>query len=319
MPAEVLAVLEEHPAFGPVFSWSAEPEAKLPFDIFAGETRNSDLAVQVTDKHGGYLLAVEAKADEPFGDTLEKTLANAERRLQDNPKSNGVRRLDQLLRALLGVAGDEARQLDGLRYQLLTACAGALCEAERQGYSRTVLLIHEFAHGQDRRNKAPGKYRRPEPLRGNTLRRHCHHDQRGATLWPILCPGQAAAQRKGRTVYRQGRPPAALRRLGTPDRSAGPRGTIPSRQPEPTGDLHRYPCRYRAHLTGAPGEPIGLHHPFTATNLSIRRRTCRCSSSPSPTITKPCVTNCSRPWQMFLHRPFRPSRSLFRASRCVAI
>ena len=144
MPSEVLAVLEEHPAFGPVVSWSAEPEAKLPFDSFAGETRNSDLAVQVTDKHGGYLLAVEAKADEPFGDTLEKTLANAERRLQDNPKSNGVRRLDQLLRALLGVAGDGARQLDGLRYQLLTACAGALCEAERQGHSRTVLLIHEF-------------------------------------------------------------------------------------------------------------------------------------------------------------------------------
>lgn len=144
MPAEVLAVLEEHPAFGPVFSWSAEPEAKLPFDSFAGETRNSDLAVQVTDKHGSYLLAVEAKADEPFGDTVEKTLADAERRLQENPKSNGIRRLDQLLRALLGGAGDNARQLDGLRYQLLTACAGALCEAERQGYSRTVLLIHEF-------------------------------------------------------------------------------------------------------------------------------------------------------------------------------
>lgn len=31
-----------------------------------------------------------------------------------------------------------------LRYQLLTACAGALCEAERRGYSRALMLVHEF-------------------------------------------------------------------------------------------------------------------------------------------------------------------------------
>ena len=31
-----------------------------------------------------------------------------------------------------------------IRYQLLTACAGALCEAVRHGYSRALVLVHEF-------------------------------------------------------------------------------------------------------------------------------------------------------------------------------
>lgn len=34
--------------------------------------------------------------------------------------------------------------IEGLRYQLLTACAGALCEAERLGSPRTLMLVHEF-------------------------------------------------------------------------------------------------------------------------------------------------------------------------------
>jgi hypothetical protein len=34
--------------------------------------------------------------------------------------------------------------LNGIRYQLLTACAGALCESERRGYNRVLMLVHEF-------------------------------------------------------------------------------------------------------------------------------------------------------------------------------
>ncbi|MBW2596509.1 MAG: hypothetical protein JRC93_11165 [Deltaproteobacteria bacterium] len=144
LPIEVEAALSANQYFGATKSWIAEPEAKLKFDSFAGEPRNSDLAVHIKNKNGNCLLAVEAKADEPFGETIEKTIKAAEVRLAQNPRSNGLSRVRQLKEAILGnKAKDEV--LDTIiRYQLLTACAGALCEAERSGYSRALMLVHEF-------------------------------------------------------------------------------------------------------------------------------------------------------------------------------
>ena len=66
MPPEVSAAIEQHRAFGPVIEWTGEPEVRLPFDTFGGETRNTDLLVAARDQHGPYLIAVEAKADESF-------------------------------------------------------------------------------------------------------------------------------------------------------------------------------------------------------------------------------------------------------------
>jgi hypothetical protein len=43
--------------------------------------------------------------------------------------------------------------LKAIRYQLLTACAGALCEAERHGYSRALMLVHEFISSRTRDEK----------------------------------------------------------------------------------------------------------------------------------------------------------------------
>lgn len=144
LPLEVSAVLSNHRAFGTVQKWWAEPEAKLRFDDFAGEPRNSDLIVYAVDAHGPYLIAVEAKADEPFGDSVETTYESALSRFQKNPQSNGIARIKQLSMALFGTERFNVPPLNYMRYQLLTACAGALCEAERQGYNRALMLIHEF-------------------------------------------------------------------------------------------------------------------------------------------------------------------------------
>ncbi|MDP2261652.1 MAG: hypothetical protein Q8K24_00680 [Hydrogenophaga sp.] len=144
LPAEVCAALAGHPRFGAVLEWQAEPEAKLRFDDFAGEPRNSDLAVHVRDAVGSYLIAIEAKADESYGATIAQTLAAARKRLDANPRSNGLNRVRQLHEALLGVPVAQAAECAGLRYQLLTAAAGALCDGERRAYARTVLLIQEF-------------------------------------------------------------------------------------------------------------------------------------------------------------------------------
>ena len=52
--------------------------------------------------------------------------------------------MEQLLAALFGPRKNGEAKVGELRYQLLTAAAGALCEAERQGADRAVLLVHEF-------------------------------------------------------------------------------------------------------------------------------------------------------------------------------
>jgi hypothetical protein len=92
---------------------------------------------------GPFLLAVEAKADESFGQTVEEARVAALARKEANPRSNGIARIDRLLAALLP-ACRQGLALDGaLRYQLLTATAGALCEANRRGLSR-AMLVHEF-------------------------------------------------------------------------------------------------------------------------------------------------------------------------------
>jgi hypothetical protein len=144
LPQEVATLLEHHPAFGPVLTWEAEPEAKLRFDTFAGEPRNSDLAVRVSDGKGSYLLAVEAKADEPYGETVSVAFANALERRLNNPRSNGLARVEQLVLSLF-TAGDKIEpQVAALRYQLLTATAAAVAEADRTNCSRAVMLVHEF-------------------------------------------------------------------------------------------------------------------------------------------------------------------------------
>ena len=144
LPSEVSDLFRSHPEFGEVLRWTGEPEAKLPFDAFPGEPRNTDLAVVAYDRNGPYFLAVEAKADEPFAATIAEELASALERKLKNARSNGLARIEQLAAAILGPRKTGDKKVGDLRYQLLTASAGALCEAERQGFTRAVLLVHEF-------------------------------------------------------------------------------------------------------------------------------------------------------------------------------
>src|SRR5579862_2466129 len=144
LPLEVTAVLESRIAFGSVLSWTGEPEVQLRFDAFRGEPRNSDLLVVALDHHGPYLIAVEAKADETFGGTVAETLVACTERYLETDRSNGVARVLQLGQAIFGCRREAEPDIGILRYQLLTAVAGALCEADRRGFRRAVMMIHEF-------------------------------------------------------------------------------------------------------------------------------------------------------------------------------
>jgi hypothetical protein len=145
LPFEVHAALSRHVEFGQVGEWDAEPESRLRFDNFAGEPRNSDLSVLARDSEGRhFLIAVEAKADEPFAATIAGTLTAVKKRHLKNGRSNGATRVQQLIEAILGPAAKDDPCIYELRYQLLTACAGAICEAERRGCNRAIVLIQEF-------------------------------------------------------------------------------------------------------------------------------------------------------------------------------
>jgi hypothetical protein len=153
LPHEVSSLLAKNSSFGSVESWEAEPEVKLPFDKFGGEPRNTDLLVKVTDSHGTFLIGVEAKSDETFADTVSKTLCNALERKLKSPNSNGIERVEQLAEALFGSRQKGESSVGGVRYQLMTACAGILCEGERQGCERVMMLVHEFATKKTRNEK----------------------------------------------------------------------------------------------------------------------------------------------------------------------
>ncbi|MEF8943675.1 MAG: hypothetical protein V5B78_12885 [Desulfohalobiaceae bacterium] len=144
LPSEISSVLESCVDFGPVHEWQAEPEVRLPFDNFPGEPRNSDLVLWARDVHGPFVVAVEAKADESFGRTVGETLCDGLEKRIENPGSNLLDRVEQLARSLLPAQAHGGPSAAGLRYQLLTACAGALAEAKRGSYSRAVMLVHEF-------------------------------------------------------------------------------------------------------------------------------------------------------------------------------
>lgn len=144
LPPEVQSIFSTHPRFGTVLNWDAEPEAKLRFDTYPGEPRNSDLVVRARDSFGPYVLAVEAKADEPYGETVAETFAAALERKISNPRPNGIARIQSLASLLLRKHVTGHVNASELRYQLLTACAGAVAEAQRSQTTRTVMLVHEF-------------------------------------------------------------------------------------------------------------------------------------------------------------------------------
>jgi hypothetical protein len=144
LPAEIAAIIATHPAFGPVPWWEGEPEVRLPFDRRRGEPRNTDLLLTAEDAMGRYMIAVEAKADETFGELVSEALAQAVERRLVNPRSDGVTRIQDLATALFGPREKGAPNLGTIRYQLLTAAAGALRAATDRKVNRVALLVHEF-------------------------------------------------------------------------------------------------------------------------------------------------------------------------------
>ena len=142
MQPDIAHVLANCPDIGPMLGWSAEPEARVAIDRFRGEQPNIDLLLVAEDDQGSLVIAIEAKADEPFGMPLVDQYQHARAARASNPRSKAVARIDALLNRLaIEPQQDDVPQL---RYQLLTATAAAIAEAERRSADRAVLIVHEF-------------------------------------------------------------------------------------------------------------------------------------------------------------------------------
>jgi hypothetical protein len=137
----VLTLLESHRATSGLRISRVEPEVRLKFDDYGGNTRNSDVVVYGQGDAGKVVIAIEAKADEPFD---RRSLAEAARS-STSERSNLPARADELSRRLFGsdLAELDENQRD-VPYQLAHGPIAAALEAERVGASTAVFAVHEF-------------------------------------------------------------------------------------------------------------------------------------------------------------------------------
>jgi hypothetical protein len=127
-PEELTEVLRSNSAITPLCLERGVVEYPSAFDSVKGECANIDLMLYGRSA----VIAIEAKADEPFAATVEKTLRAARGRT----RTNFPKRLAAVVDALFSTSPDT---LDGMGYQLLSGTAGVL--ARLAGRSLIPLLL----------------------------------------------------------------------------------------------------------------------------------------------------------------------------------
>lgn len=143
IPPELSRILASHEDFAPIIQWEAEPECLVRFDEYGGPA-NIDVLVRAHDEYGYFVIAIEAKADEPFGPFVSRALAEALERRLVRPSSKGLDRVEELVEGILGPRRRGTPPLHRIRYQLLTASAAALAKAREIDAARAVVMVHQF-------------------------------------------------------------------------------------------------------------------------------------------------------------------------------
>lgn len=123
------------------------PEYVTKFDVYKGEGRNHDLLILAKDKYSNpIVISIESKADEPFGDSIDKRIKAAENTKNKNDNSKAKERINELWMTLFGESIDEK---SSLKYQLLTAVAGTIAEAKKQGAKSAYFLVQTFVEQEN--------------------------------------------------------------------------------------------------------------------------------------------------------------------------
>jgi hypothetical protein len=114
------------------------PEYITNFDSY-DNGRNHDLLI--LDQGNEIVIGVESKVDEPFSKPLSTQISEAIKEVNKNPRSNQLRRIEELRKAIFG--GENKDQLE-LKYQLIFGLASVLSEARIQKYSKAIFVVQTF-------------------------------------------------------------------------------------------------------------------------------------------------------------------------------
>jgi len=144
-PPELRALLDSRPETRDTVFDEGEPERVTVFDDCGGEGRNADIVLWGRGRHSKVLASIEAKADESFGAIAGEYVQQIS---AHNPRSRVPERFALLCRGVLGV-GPEGEDARALRYQLLTAVAGTLVDAQEFGAEIALFIVHEFIGATD--------------------------------------------------------------------------------------------------------------------------------------------------------------------------
>lgn len=114
-------------------------EYENKFDGYRGNGRIQDLAIWGRTKHGKKVyVAVEAKVDESFGNTISEELKDATKYSIDHPSTNRINRINDLCETYLN-----SNNHNELRYQLLYYLAGTISEPQQDIYIMLVIVFKE--------------------------------------------------------------------------------------------------------------------------------------------------------------------------------
>jgi hypothetical protein len=138
------AVLDLVPATRGFVPERGTAEAQTSFDSFTGP-RNHDLLLKGEATGGATVVTIEGKVNEPFGQTLAQYRDDAEAKVKRGERTNAPARLAGLTRSLAGweLPSDRHDPRWLLRYQLFSAVAGTLAEADTKT-AQAVFCVHEL-------------------------------------------------------------------------------------------------------------------------------------------------------------------------------
>lgn len=156
VPAEIQALLASNDDTASARIVTATPEQRVRFDRIRGEPRNTNVLAVAECPKGRIAIGIEVKADEQSDRTVEQVLADVVDQRAHGERTRMLTRVEQLTAALFPRWRRGVPRLGALRYQHLTAAAGALAHAREAGAVRAVLVVHEFvsARADDRRHAA---------------------------------------------------------------------------------------------------------------------------------------------------------------------
>ena len=119
----------------------ATPEYRAKFDSYRGNPSNLDLGIfGNVGSFSSLFVGLEAKVDEPFGDTVCARHQSAIKELGRNPRSQAVPRIKDLLSSYFRESLDPCdSRFSGIRYQLLTGTAGTV--ATQRGMAVFYVMV----------------------------------------------------------------------------------------------------------------------------------------------------------------------------------